>query len=300
MRLTLTYLMVVLIWASTPLGIKLSSDSLSFVASVASRVGLALCLAVLILLVLGKPLVRERSDWKVYFSAALGIFPALPLVYWAAQFIPSGLISVLFGLTPFMTGIMTMLVLKTNPFNPQRLFGLFMALLGLLVIFQSQIKLGPDAAYGVAAVLLSLSILSFSSVLLQRHASSIEPIRQATGALLVAFPGLLLCWLVMDGQLPGEISSTALSAIAYLAVFGSLLGYPAYFYLLKHLSASTVSLTTLITPGIALVLGTVIAGEKIQPVVVLGAVLILFSLLFYQGLMVRLLRWLWSRFKSAG
>lgn len=295
MKVSLSYVMVVLIWASTPLGIKFSNDSLSFLASAAARVSLALCLALLVLLIMRKPLFKDRGDWKVYFSASLGIFPSLPLVYWAVQFIPSGLISVLFGLTPFATGIMTMLVMKTNPFSLQKLLGLLMALAGLLLIFQGQIKLGTDSVYGVVAVLLSLSILSYSSVLLQRHASSIEPLRQAAGALFMSLPGLLLSWLLLDGELPENISTTSIMAVVYLAVFGSLLGYPAYFYLLKHLSASTISLTTLMTPGLALMLGAVLAGEKVQEVVVIGAVFILFSLLFYLGFISQFLRWLWRK-----
>lgn len=290
MRLPLTYFMVVLVWASTPLGIKLSGDSFSFLAAAASRMGLALILVLPILLLLRKPLVQHRSDWKVYFSAALGIFPALPMVYWSAQFISSGLISVLFGLAPFITGIMTLLILRTNPFDGQKLIALLMAVAGLLVIFQGQLKLGADSVYGVIAVLLAVTVFALSSVLLQRQASTIEPIRQTAGALLVSFPGLLLAWFIADGELPQEISNTSLLAVSYLAIFGSLLGFPAYFYLLKHLSASTVSLTTLMTPGIAIMLGATLAGEPIEPAVMVGAGIILFSLVFYQGLFGKLLK----------
>jgi len=290
MRLPLTYFMVVLVWASTPLGIKLSGDSFSFLAAAASRMGLALILVLPILLLLRKPLVQHRSDWKVYFSAALGIFPALPMVYWSAQYISSGLISVLFGLAPFVTGIMTLLIMRTNPFDGQKLIALLMAVVGLLVIFQGQLKLGADSVYGVIAILLAVTVFALSSVLLQRQASNIEPIRQTAGALLVSFPGLLLAWFVVDGELPQNISNTSLLAVSYLAIFGSLLGFPAYFYLLKHLSASTVSLTTLMTPGIAIMLGATLAGEPIEPAVMVGAGIILLSLVFYQGLFGKLLK----------
>lgn len=292
MRIPMLYAMVVLVWGSTPLGIKLSSDSFSFMSAVTARMGLALSLALLILLILRKPLIKNASDWRVYFAASLGIFPALPLVYWSAQFISTGLISVLFGLTPFVTGLMSILLLRNNPFDWQKIAGLLLAMVGLLIIFQGQLQLGEEAVWGVLAVLASVVVFAFSSVSLQGYGSNIEPIRQTAGALLLSFPTLLLAWVFLDGQLPERISFNSGAAILYLAVFGSLLGFPAYFYLLKHLSAATVSLTTLMTPAIALILGAWIVGEQLQASLVLGAGLIVLSLFFYQGLLLKLYR-LW-------
>lgn len=298
MRVPMVYLLVVLVWSSTPLGIQLSSDSFSFVAAVTVRMGIALTLALLILKVLGRKLFQSKDDWKVYAAAAVGIFPALPLVYWGAQFIPSGLVSVIFGLTPFITGLVTMIVLRENPFDWQKLIGLGLAVLGLLIIFQGQLVLGVEAVYGVLGVLASTVIFSFSSVTLQRFASNIDPMRQATGALLLAFPCLLLTWWVLDGELPESVSPVSWLAVSYLAIMGSLLGFPAYFYLLKRLSASTVSLTTLITPGIALVLGAAIAGEKVGESVLWGASLIIISLAFYQGLLLKGLKLMYARIRA--
>ncbi|MCV6615777.1 MAG: EamA family transporter, partial [Cellvibrionaceae bacterium] len=81
----------------------------------------------------------------------------------------------------------------------------------------------------------------------------------------------------------------------YLALFGSLLGYPAYFYLLKHLSAATVSLTTLMTPAIALLLGALIVAEPLPASLLWGAGLVVASLSLYQGLWAKLL----ARFRRA-
>lgn len=259
------------------------------------RMGLALPLALIILWWQGKSLFQARSDIKVFAAAAIGIFPALPLVYWAAQYISSGVISVLFGLTPFLTGLMTLLILRVNPFDWQKFFGLILALLGLLIIFRDQIELGPAAIKGVAAILLSALIFATSSVLLQRLASNVEPMRQTAGALLLSFPGLLLIWLVSDGSFPAEISWRSGAAIMYLAICGSLLGFPAYFYLLKHVSAASISLTTLMTPAVALFLGALILDETLSPSLLIGATVIVLSLAFYQGLLGRALRFILAR-----
>ncbi|MBB6521160.1 EamA family transporter [Pseudoteredinibacter isoporae] len=294
MKIPIVFALVVLLWGSTPLGIRLSNESFSFTAAVMLRMGIALPLAMAVLWWQGKPLVQDRSDWKVYGAAAMGIFPALPLVYWAAQYISSGLISVLFGLTPFITGLMTLLILRTNPFDWQKVLGLILALLGLVIIFQGQLQFGPSAIKGIVAVLMSSTIFALSSVCLQRFASNIEPMRQTAGALLLSFPALFLVWLFTDGTLAQDISWRSGGAVVYLAVCGSLLGFPAYFYLLKHMSAATISLNTLMTPAVALMLGALILDESLEASLLIGAGTILLSLAFYQGLLGRLLRKLMS------
>ncbi len=299
MKIAMVFAMVVLLWGSTPLGIRLSNESFSFTAAVMLRMGIALPLALGILWVQGKSLIQHRSDWKVYSAAAIGVFPALSLVYWAAQYISSGLISVLFGLTPFITGLMTLLVLRVNPFDWQKVFALLLAIIGLLIIFQGQLEVGPSAIKGIVAVLLSSSVFALSSVCVQRFASNIEPMRQTAGALLLAFPALFIVWWLSDGTIPQEVSIRSAGAVIYLAVCGSLLGFPAYFYLLKHMSAATFSLNTLVTPAVALMLGALVLDETMDDSLLLGAFVILLSLAFYQGLLGRSFRWLVTRLEKS-
>ena len=71
-------------------------------------------------------------------------------------------------------------------------------------------------------------------------------------------------------------------AIGYLGVFGSLVGALAYFHVLQNLNASTVSLTTLITPSFALGLGAWLNNEPLSQELIIGAVIILISLGFFQ------------------
>src|SRR5690606_26195684 len=96
-----------------------------------------------------------------------------------------------------------------------------------------------------------------------------------------AMPGLIVCaWLAGDA-LPSDLTHKSAGAIIYLAVCGSLLGFTLFFYILKKLSPSAVSLITLITPVLALIVGVVVAGEKITTTIILGAAFVLIALLFY-------------------
>jgi drug/metabolite transporter (DMT)-like permease len=280
------YLAVVLIWATTPLAIQWSSDSLSFMAAVLLRMMIALTLALAINSILQRKFFAMMAHWKIYLAASIGIFPNMPLVYWAAQFIPSGLVAVIFALSPFVTGLMTLLLLKENPFGVKRLLALLLALLGLVVIFYRQLQLDIYAAWGIGGIFLSCFLFSFSSVwvkklTLQNSLLKVDALHQATGAFLFSLPGLLLTWWWFDGSLNVDVSLRSGASIVYLALIGSLLGAVLFFYILQRLAASSVALITLMTPVLAILLGWLLADETLALQTLLGVLLVLVALLIY-------------------
>lgn len=284
MAVLLAYFSVVLIWATTPLTIQWSSDSLSFIAAVLLRMSFALALGLLINLLLRRPLFAQGQAWRVYAAGAIGIFPNMPVVYWSAQFIPSGLVAVIFAMSPFVTGVMTFAVLKQNPFTLKRVLALLIALAGLVVIFHHQFQFNARAGYGIAGILLSCFLFSFSSVLVKKLDVKVDSFNQALGTLLFALPGLLLMWWYVDGHIPQAISTKSLAAIGYLSIFGSLLGAALFFYVLANMSPTAVSLITFMTPVLALILGAVVGHESLGWQLWLGAGLVVAALLLYLDL----------------
>jgi drug/metabolite transporter (DMT)-like permease len=137
------------------------------------------------------------------------------------------------------------------------------------------------AGLGMAGILGSCFLFSFSSVWLKKLNSTADAFNQTAGALLFALPGLLLVWYVLDGGFPAELSTKSLAAISYLAVCGSLLGFTLFFYVLQQMSPSSVSLITLITPVLALTIGTWVAGEAFTGQLLLGTGLVLAALMIY-------------------
>lgn len=285
MAIFFAYLSVVLIWATTPLAIQWSSDSLSFIAAATARMLLAFAVALFFHALLRQSLRGYWNQRTIYFAASLGIFPNMPLVYWAAQFIPSGLVAVIFALSPFATGVMTLILLKQNPFGIKRVLALLLAVGGLLVIFYQQIRMDVNSIYGVLGILLSCVLFSFSSVWVKKLSGKgqcqVSPFQQATGALLFALPGLLFAWWWMDGSLPVQVSLKSASAIVYLAIVGSLLGAVMFFFILQRLSASAVSLITLMTPVLAILLGKYLADEALPLNTLIGVGIVLAALLLY-------------------
>lgn len=280
MSVPLAYVGVVLIWSTTPLAIKWSGQGPGFLFGVASRmvIGLALCL--LLLAILRKELPWHAKARRTYLAAGMGFFGAMMCVYWGAQFIPSGLVSVLFGLTPVVTGLMAAAWLG-EPFTPLRLLGVLLGLSGLVVIFGASSIPMDEAAWGVAAIVAAVHLHSASTVWVKRIDAGLPPLAASTGALMIAVPLYLLTWLGLDGEWPDQIPVQALGAIAYLGVVGSVAGSVLFFYVLKHVEASKLGLIPLLTPTLALLVGATVAGERVAPSTLVGAGLILSGLVFY-------------------
>src|SRR5690606_27097553 len=126
---------------TTPLAIQFSNQGVSFIAACALRMSLALLVALFINTLLRRQVFDRPGVWKIYLVASIGIFPNMPVVYWSAQMIPSGLIAMIFSLSPFVTGLLSWWLLGDNPFNRYRLLALFLAMVGLAVIFRQQLQL---------------------------------------------------------------------------------------------------------------------------------------------------------------
>lgn len=285
MAVLLAYFSVVLIWATTPLAIQWSSDSLSFMAAAASRTAIALAIALLVHGLLCKSLSTYWQHARIYFAASISIFPNMPVVYWGVQFIPSGLVAVIFAMSPIVTGLMTWMLLKENPFTLKKIVALMLALAGLTFIFYHQFQFDARSAYGIVSILLSCVLFSFSSVwvkkLIQQEAVKVEAFHQASGALLFSLPGLVLSWWLIDGALPQQVSVKSGASIMYLAIIGSLVGAALFYYILQRLSATSVSLITLMTPVLAILIGKQLADEALSAQTLIGVATVLFALLLY-------------------
>lgn len=281
MSVPAAYLGIVLIWATTPLAIKWSNDSSDFLLAVSTRMSIGFALCLLLLLLFRIPMRWHREALLSYAVAGLGMFGAMMSVYWGAQYIPSGLISVLYGLTPMMIGLFAALWLGEQFFTPSKMIGLLLAVAGLSEIFLPQGTGVPIRALGVIGVLLSVTIHSLSSVWVKRIGAQIHPLSLNSGALAIAVPLYVACWLLFGKAMPERLPQHAFGAILYLAVIGTVIGFNLYFYVLKRVPATLISLITLITPVLALMLGQTLNGERLGLNVWLGTLTIIAGLGLY-------------------
>jgi drug/metabolite transporter (DMT)-like permease len=219
---------------------------------------------------------------RVYAISGVGIFAAMMFVYWAARFIPSGWVSLIFGLSPILTGVAATLLYNENELTAGKLAGMALGMAGLMVIFASSFELDINAVYGILGVLVSTLVYSLTAIQIKHYDAGIPALSVTAGGLLLAMPLYIAAWYVFDGNIPLDMPARAAAAILYLALFGSVIGFALFFYILKHVSATRVSLITLITPITALLLGRYLNHEPITLNVVLGAGLIVAGLAAYE------------------
>lgn len=282
MSVPLAFLATIVIWSTTPLAIKWSSEGIGFMFAATARmtIGAIVCWS-LLLLVRGR-LYWHRAAVATYLAAGLGIYGAMSCVYWGAQFIPSGLVSVVFGLTPLLTGLMAAYWLGEQALTPTRLLGLVSALSGLVLIFGNSVHAGNTTILGMASVFAAVVLHSLSTVWVKRIGAEIPVMTVTAGGLTVALPLYLISWGLIDGRLPATVPDRALAAIVYLGLFGSVMGFILFYYVLKRVEASRVGLIPLVTPVSALGIGSVLNGERIPAVVWGGTGLILLGMAVYQ------------------
>jgi drug/metabolite transporter (DMT)-like permease len=137
---------------------------------------------------------------------------------------------------------------------------------------------------GLLWMLSAVTLFAGGGIAVQRVGAGLQPMQQTVGGLILSLPCYALAMLIAGQSFAYSGDLRGLSAIIYLAVFGSLLGFYCYFQILSRLPAATVALVTLITPVLALTLGSLLNGESLGGMVLIGAAVIVLALsLFVLG-----------------
>ena len=290
MAVPAAYLAVVILWSTTPLAVKWSGEGPGFLFGVTSRMLLGTVLTLLLLAAMRVRVPWHKQAVQTYLYSSLGVFGAMFSVYWSAQFIPSGFISVLFALAPIFTGVLAWVWLDERSLTPGKVLGVLLGIAGLAVMLRSAITLGENGILGIAGLLVAVLLFSISGVGVKRVGSDLHAVAANAGGLMIASVMYLLVWAIFDGELPTDIPMRALGSIVYLGVLGTTVGFALYMYLLKRLPVATLTLVTLITPATALILGQLLNNEVVGPEVWYGAGLITAGLVLHQfGHRLRLL-----------
>ncbi|MBQ4836245.1 DMT family transporter [Pseudoalteromonas luteoviolacea] len=279
----LSYAFVVLIWSTTPLAIVWSSASMAPTTSVLLRMLLALVLAAVVVTFSKIRMQWTKKAWLLYTYSGGGILVGMMFAYLASLTVPSGVISLVFGLAPIISGILAQKLLGEEKFTAIKKCALALALLGMVLVCFAQLQQLNIEPIGLIYVLCAVVNFSLSGVLVKRVKIAIHPMATTYGSLLFATPGFAIIWLLAGAPFEVESwSEKSMWSTFYLGIFGSFFGFLAYFHILQHMKASTVALTTLITPGFAMTLGALINNEEITMLLLIGAITIILSLALYQ------------------
>lgn len=279
-NIALTYALLVLIWATTPLAIVWSATDLHPLWALALRFFLAFPIALMLLLILRGRLPLDQRSILSYTAGAFSFIVSQVFTYLAIDYLSSGLIALMFGLAPLITGILGVFIFKIRLYWSQWL-GMMIALSGLAII-----SLGADQHVvhptGIILMLISVFIYCASMFWIKTINAPLKPLSQATGSItvstLIALCMLPFIWQYVPTSLP---ESKSLIGLLYAVVMSSLLAMFCYFKLVKTIKATTLSLTTVLTPIIALVVGAYFNHEALTTMTFIGALVLLTGLLIY-------------------
>lgn len=282
LRITLAYILICLLWGSTWLAIRLGLDSLTPVFSAGIRFTLASIVILLIMKFKKIDLQTDSLSIKLYFILGfLSFVIPFGLVYWAEQFIPSGLASIIFAVMPFFVIIFSIIAFKEQKIMFAQIFGVMLGFIGIVVIFSEDLFLDlSHDFFGMVAVLISSIMQAGIAVTMKKYGNHLNPLSMNFVPLLLAGITMVLFGLLFEDYSKNRFDLNAVLSVGYLAVFGTVLTFTTYYWLMKKINIVLLSISTFITPIIAVMLGWAILGEKFTSQILAGSSLVLVGILF--------------------
>ncbi|MGC8897227.1 MAG: DMT family transporter [Bacteroidota bacterium] len=279
--IVLAFALICLIWGSTWLVIKIGLQSMPPLFSAGVRFVVAVTILFILIKLRGLSLPSDKVSRWVFLSAGLLSF-GIPfaLVYWAEQYIASGLSSILFASYPFMIAILSYYVIKEEPLTLLKIIGITLGFIGIIVIFWADIHLTNRYAFlGMVGIVLSAFLQAISVIIIKKYGRTLHPFVVSFGGMLLAAFILLTGSLLFERRSPLTLNVTAVWTVLYLSVFGSVVTFSIYFWLLKRIPVVVLSLSALITPVIAVLLGGIVLSEILTARTYLGATIVLLGVL---------------------
>lgn len=200
------------------------------------------------------------------------------LMNWGEETVPSGLASILAALNPLGIAIFSLLLVKGTRLSYQVIAGLIMGLAGILVIFYPLLlqPLQTGFAFGVMLIILAVLGWSSGSILAIRQNFSLHILYICGWEFLLGGIALFIACIATGQTIPlHSVNMQSWLSIGYLVVVGSLIGYMAYQYALKHLPATQVAIYGYINPVVALFLGWMLLGEELNGRMLIGVAITL-------------------------
>lgn len=271
---------VYILWGSTYLAIRFAVESLPPLLMAAARFLVAGSVLYGVMAIRGRTEPVGAREWRAAFAVgALLLLGGNGLVVWAEQTVESGVASLLVATAPAWM-VLFEWMRPTGDRPTWRVWvGLVLGFVGIAVLA------GPGEWAGGAvdplgAAALVLASITWSAGAIYSRAAPLPGVRLQSAAMqMIAGSALLFVASAITGEF-GSVDVSAftwksVAAWVYLIVFGSLIGFSAYTWLLQVSTPARVSTTSYVNPVVAVILGWLIAGEAVTPRVAVAAVVII-------------------------
>ncbi len=279
-------LVIYVVWGSTYLAIRWGIETIPPFTMAGTRYLVAGGVLLAWVKLRGAPRVTFRDLGPAFLTGGLMLLCGNGGVVWAEQRIASGLAALLIAVEPlFIVLLQATLPQERRRPSARALVGVAFGVAGV-VLLVGPVRLGGERVdlAGAGAVLFAAFAWALGSLLSRHLAPPASPL-QATALQMLAGGVLLACAAGTAGEWarfsPALVSGRSLGAVAYLVVFGSLLAFTAYVWLLRVASPALVSTYAFVNPVVAVFLGWLLAHEEVGPrtlvaaAVIVGAVILI-------------------------
>jgi drug/metabolite transporter (DMT)-like permease len=277
----IVWLLLCVIWGSTWIVIKLGLSDLPPISFAAMRFVLAVAILFFVLRIQKIPLPRKASEWRLIAITGLLQFSfTYGLIFWAEQYISSGLTAVLQATISVFGLLLALIWLPSERITPLKLIAVFLGIVGVAVIFGDQLRVQSTLAFiASVGVVISAYTASQSSILIKAKGAALHPAALLYGQMLCGLPPFIAYGLIVEGNpLNFHWTWAAVAAIFYLTIFGTVIAFWLFYWLLGKVESTMPMMISVVTPLIAVLLGWMILGETLPPQTFFGGLLIMASI----------------------
>ncbi|HZI62329.1 MAG TPA: EamA family transporter [Pyrinomonadaceae bacterium] len=278
MKARLVWLILCGIWGSTWLFIKLGLEDLPPITFAGIRFVISCAILFPLVWVRHLALPKTRSEWFLVVGTGVMSFSLnYGLVFWAEQYITSGLAALLQAMLPAFGLILAHIHVPAERMTWVKIAGVVLGVFGVGVVFSNQLAIsGRLALAGCVAMVLSAFFAAYSNVLVKTHGKNLNPAVLAAFQMLFGLIPLLLYGLTFEGN-PLHLRWTplALVCLMYLAVVGTVIAFLMYYWLIQNMDVTKTMLISLVTPVVAVILGMLVLDEQLSWRTLVGGAMIM-------------------------
>ncbi len=238
----------------------------------------------LLLLLLRRKRPHGSWWWKSAVLGTLNMSVFFALVYLAAQTLPTSIASTIMATSPLVMMLLAWLALSERP-RPTHLAGAGIGLAGVCLMLLDGTS--PTSLPGVLASVAAMTMSSLGYVLAKKWSANIDVFSLTSWQLLAGGILLLPAAIAIEGP-PPPLPAPAVLGFGYVTLAATAIAFAAWFTGLRHLNAAVVGLIGLLNPVTGVLLGTIVAGERLALHQICGLVLVFLGIVLGQPVATRL------------
>lgn len=276
----LVWLILCVIWGTTWIVIKVGLQDLPPLSFASIRFILAVIVVGLIIFIYKIPLPKTSSQWRLLAITGILQFSInYSFVFWSELYISSGLAAVLQSTIPIFGLILSAFFLPQEKFTWFKFFALFLGLIGVAIIFIEQLKINDFMAFvGCVGIVIGSYTAAQASILTKAKGGEIHPASLVFGQMIIGvLPVIVIAFVTEGNPMKYNYSWIAIGSIIYLSIFGTIVTFWLYYWLLNQIESTKAMTIALVTPLIAVICGSILLDEKFYPQTIIGGFLILGS-----------------------